>query len=550
MKVKETIMAGFESALEAAGYAGRVPLVLERPKLKEHGDISTPVALSLARVARKNPMAIAEEIANAAAFPEDHVSAVDVLKPGYINLRFAHDALVMNTFDISQDENDEYGKSQYGNGEKVQVEYVSANPTGPLVVVSARAAAVGSAIVNLLREIGYDADSEYYVNDYGNQVRKLGESLRFRVRQLGDASVKPPDDLAYPGEYLKEVAKQVSETEVAEWEAQPDGALTGYGRFATDRLLETIELDLKAFGVHFNKFFRESTLYPDRIKAARKLVEEEGHAYSEGGALYFRTTSFGDEKDRVLVKSDGNPTYFLADIAYHRDKRERDYKWILDLLGPDHHGHVPRMKAAASVIGVHEDWFNVMLVGWVRLVEGGKPVSMSKRAGEFISLRDLIEDVSPDVAKYFFLMRRAHTPLDFDLDLARKQSDENPVYYVQYAHARIASVERFARQKDYEIGEDGAIDHRKLEAPEERDLMVHLLYFPYVVEGAAISREPHRLTEYARELAALFHQFYHKHRVVTDDQGTRTSRMYLVGATKRVLKKTLHLLGVDAPESM
>ncbi|MCZ6765541.1 MAG: arginine--tRNA ligase, partial [bacterium] len=267
------------------------------------------------------------------------------------------------------------------------------------------------------------------------------------------------------------------------------------------------------------------------------------------GALYLRTTDFGDEKDRVLVKSDGAPTYFLGDIAYHRTKLNRGFDWILDLLGPDHHGHIPRMKAASSVLGAKPSWFGAMGIGWVRLLEGDKPVSMSKRAGDIIKMVDLIDDVGRDVAKYFFLMRRANAPLDFDLELARKQSDENPVYYVQYAHARISSVIRFARDKDFQKS-DGSTAVRDLSSPEERELMLQLLYYPYEVEGAALAREPHRLTVYARDLATLFHQFYHKHRIVTDDVDLSSSRMYLVDATRQVLKNTLSLLGVSAPSSM
>ena len=549
MGFKEIIETCFAVAVESAGFScADVKLVLEKPRLKEHGDIGTPIALSLARVFKKSPVEIAERIAARTEFPADTVASVDVAKPGYINLRLAEGVLLENLREI-QKRQDAYGNSELGRGEKCQVEYISANPTGPLVVVSARAAAVGSAIVNLLRAVGYRAESEYYVNDHGNQVEALGKSLRFRVRERV-GKLDPGEEIgAYPGEYLKTLAAGVPEETAGEWERDAAGAIAGYGTCATEAMLETIRRDLDLFGVHFDNFFRESSLHPDGVVEARRIIEEKGYAFEQDGALHFRTTLLGDDKDRVMVKSDGKATYFLGDIAYHLTKLRRGYKWIIDILGPDHHGHIPRMKAAATALGAGGTWFQALLVGWVRLMEGEKPISMSKRAGEFVTMSDLVGDVGSDVAKYFFLMRRADSPLDFDLQLARRQSDENPVYYVQYAHARIASVTRFAGERG--LGEPrGDADLTVLSSPEERDLMVHLLFFPYVVEGAALSREPHRLTIYAKELATLFHQFYHAHRIVTEDLKVSTGRLYLAEATMHVLRNTLGLLGVSAPRSM
>jgi arginyl-tRNA synthetase len=549
MGFKEDIYRALDAAVKSAGYAtDEVRLVLEKPRFKEHGDICTPIALSLAKVFKKSPMEIAVGIAGAAGFPEGTVASIDVAKPGYVNLRFAPPVLMDNLADII-DRGEEYGSSDLGKGKKCQVEYVSANPTGPLVIVSARAAAVGSAIVNLYRHIGFDAEGEYYVNDYGNQVDALGRSLQYRYREKA-GTLDPGEEMGdYPGEYLKTIAERITPEQALEWDKHDDGGVSRYGAFATEELLGSIKADLEYFGVHFDNFFRESTLHPERVENARRLIEEKGFSLEKDGALYLETTRFGDEKDRVLVKSDGKPTYFLGDIAYHMTKFERGYDWVVDLLGPDHHGHIPRMAAAARVIGAGESWFQSLVVGWVRLTEGKKPISMSKRAGEFITMRELIDDVGSDVAKYFFLMRRTNTPLDFDLELARKQSDENPVYYVQYAHARIASVTRFAGEKG--VGRNsGAPDPGLLESDEERDLMVHLMYFPYEVEGAALSREPHRLTTYAKDLATLFHQFYHAHRIVTDDEDVSAARLYLAEATMQVLRNTLHLLGVSAPHSM
>jgi arginyl-tRNA synthetase len=320
------------------------------------------------------------------------------------------------------------------------------------------------------------------------------------------------------------------------------------GRRAANRLLASIRQDLGAYGARFDAFFGESTMHPDGVEAVKRRLIASGHTYEQDGALFFRSTDFGDDKDRVIQKSDGEPTYFLADIAYHATKLDRGFHRAIGLLGPDHHGHVPRMQAAMAALGAPGDWLEIIMVGWVRLLEDGKPVSMSKRAGEFITMHDLMEDVGVDVAKYFFLMRRANSPLDFDLTLARKQSDENPVYYVQYAHARIASVVRFAEERG--VPASANTNLAKLEAPEERLLMLHLLHFPGVVAGAAEAREPHRLTTYAQELATAFHQFYHACRIVGDDPEVSAARLELARATRIVLKNTLQLLGVSAPSSM
>ncbi|MDH3217206.1 MAG: arginine--tRNA ligase [Candidatus Krumholzibacteria bacterium] len=549
MRFREVIGHRLKDALHRCGYVtDDVPLVLERPRLKEHGDIATPIALSLAKVLKKSPMEIAERVARELDFAQDEVSKIEVAKPGYLNLRVAHDQLLRNVRECRV-EGDAYGATDIGKGARCQIEYVSANPTGPLVVVSARAAAVGSVIVNLLRSIGFAAEGEYYVNDCGNQVQALGKSLRFRLRERLGHLGAGEEIGAYPGDYLKAVAARVTASQAAGWDADNGTATAGYGDFATEHLLAVIKEDLRLFGVKFDNFFRESTLHPHTVEEARRIIEDNGHAYSDSGALYFRTTTFGDEKDRVLVKSDGNPTYFLGDIAYHLDKYRRGYKWVVDILGPDHHGHIPRMQAASSVLAGDKNWLKTLIVGWVRLLEGDRPLSMSKRSGEIITMRELIEDVGADVAKYLFLMRRSNTPLDFDLELARKQSDENPVYYVQYAHARIANVIRFAKTK-LQKKQIESIDLSRLDSPEERDLMVQLLFFPSEVEAAALSFEPHRLTTYARELATLFHRFYHEHRIVTDDQEMSNARLYLVEATKQVLSNVLRLTGVDAPNSM
>jgi arginyl-tRNA synthetase len=544
--VREEIKRAVEDALASLGMdAPGVDVVLERPREASHGDVSTPVAMGLAKMLRRNPFQIAEQIASALSVSSDIVASVEVLKPGFINFRIADAALRTNLLEVIRAGHG-YGSSGAGGGERVLVEYVSANPTGPLVVVSARAAAVGSAIVNLLRFTGFQVESEYYVNDYGGQVAALGASFRYRLRErLGQ--LEPGEQIgAYPGEYLEDIAAAVPE-DVARRIVEAESTETA--RYAIEAILAEIGEDLGEFGVVFDNRFLESSLHPQAVSDAHDLFVQSGSTYEDGGAVYFRSSDLGDDKDRVLVKSDGQPTYFLADIAYHRDKFDRGFEHAIDLLGPDHHGHVARMEAAMSVLGAKPGWLEVLIVGWVRLLEDGKPAGMSKRKGEFVTLRELVQDVGVDVAKYFFLMRRSNSPLDFDLTLARKQSDENPVYYVQYAHARISSVIRFAREQGLHYDAD-EVDLTLLTTDAERLLMLHLLYFPHVVEGSALSKEPHRLTAYAQELATSFHQFYHECRIVSEDATLSSARLLLADATRQVLKNTLTLLGVSAPASM
>jgi arginyl-tRNA synthetase len=548
LKIRDAIRGAVGEALASLGWADAgTGVVLERPREAAHGDMSTPVAMTLARTLRRNPMQIAEELAAKIVLPAGVVDSVAVLPPGFVNFRFALGALRETVADAAARQ-ERYGAAATLGGERVQVEYVSANPTGPLVLVSARAAAVGFALTNLLRFQGCDAEGEYYVNDFGKQIEALGESLRHRLRERLGLTGPTEEIGAYPGAYVAEIAQGVDEATARRWvEGRESGA--ALGRHAADRLLERIAADLASYGVRFDHFFRESSLHPEAADAIVHRVRDAGVTYERDGALYFRSTAYGDDKDRVLVKSNGEKTYFLSDVAYHATKLERGFTRAIGLMGPDHHGHVARMQAAVSVLGAGADWLEIMMVGWVRLMEDGAQISMSKRAGEFITMRELVDDVGADVAKYFFLMRRANTPLDFDLTLARKHSDENPVFYVQYAHARISSVIRFALEKGHGQA-SGEADLSRLDRDEERALMLHIAYFPLVAEGAAAAREPHRLTSYAQELATAFHQFYHECRIVTDDKALTAARLRLAEATMHVLRNALSLLGVSAPSSM
>ena len=548
---RDRVTGALRSALSAAGLDPEEHEIhLEQPNDPAHGDLSCNIALVSAKTAGRRPRDLAQQITGNMSFDESFMERVDIAGPGFINFTFSKSYLWNQVAEINRLK-EEFGNSDLGKGEKVQIEFVSANPTGPLVIVSARAAAVGSALVNVLRKTGYEVEAEYYVNDAGTQVGKLGRSLMARFQQLRGEKVDFPEE-GYPGEYLIDIAKEIDPVDADGWLALPEeGSVSAFGSFAIERITGSIREDLDRFGVHFDLFFNESELHGEGGDIARTLGElsERGVVYEDEGALWFRSSDFGDEKDRVLVRSDGTPTYFLADAAYHRNKLKRGFSRVIDIWGPDHHGHIKRLHAASTVLGASAEWLEVLIVQWVRLVEDGKQVSMSKRGGEFVSLRDLIDDVGVDAAKYFFLMRRTNAHLDFNLTLARKTSDENPVYYVQYAHARISSVISYARDEGVDFPEDtNCIE--LLEEPEEIDLMRILVVFPQLVEGAALMREPHRLTTYAQQLAASFHHFYHICRIVSNDVRLSEARLLLAEATRTVLAESLRILGVSAPEKM
>jgi len=547
----ETVRRAIAAACGSAGVpVDKNKIQIERPDDPAHGDLSSNIALVMGKELKRKPRELAGEIAGRISLDKNFVERIDVAGPGFINLSFSHRYITDQVIEIVK-LGERYGGSDLGGGRKLQVEFVSANPTGPLVIVSARAAAIGSALVNILRKVGYDVQAEYYVNDAGTQVARLGASLFTRFRQRFGEQVPFPED-GYPGEYLVDIAKEIPEERGRAWLALPEAeCIAEFGRFALDRIMERIGTDLEHFGVQYDNFFRESELYAadGQVWKALDMLKEAGVVYDEDGALWFRSAELGDEKDRVLVRSDGSPTYFLADAAYHLNKLRRGFTQVIDLWGPDHHGHIQRLQSASSVLGAPPGWLEVLIVQWVRLVEEGKVVSMSKRGGEFVALRDLVEDVGADAAKFFFLMRKTSAHLDFNLTLARKESDENPVYYVQYAHARIASVITYARKEGVDFpGDTSCVE--LLTEPEEIDLMRKLVIFPELIRGAALTREPHFLTAYAQQLAASFHHFYHICRIVSQNKRLSEARLMLAEATRTVLAESLRVLGISAPEKM
>ena len=565
-----TLADGLAAALKAIGLDSpeRIArLELAVPRDPAHGDWTTNLALPLARELKRPPRALAEALA--AAFPRDPslFSAVEVAGPGFLNFHYS-DAFLAGLPSRIAGDGDRFGRSALAPRERWLVEYVSANPTGPLNVVNARAAAVGAALVRLLEATGQEAEGEFYVNDAGRQVELLGESVAARfAERIGVPRPFPAD--GYQGAYLRDLAGALPEAEARAALGRED--LAWFRDQALERVIAWQRDDLRAYGVEFARWFRESSLHAadavgDTLRAleARGVVyravvpetgaddaeRDEDAAAARGEAVWLRSSRFGDEKDRVLVRANGVPTYLLPDIAYHRDKHARGFRHAIDIWGPDHHGHIGRMQAALAALGHPAGFLEVLIAQQVNLMSGGQPVKMSKRAGEFITLRDLMDEVGADCAKFFFLMRSTSAHLDFDLDLARQQNDENPAYYVQYAHARIASLLRFAAEKGLSPATAGPLPDDELATPEVRTLIRKLAAWPEVVRGAAAAREPHRIPTYLIETAAEFHRFYHACRVVTEDRERSRARLLLSDAARQVIANGLVLLGVQAPERM
>jgi arginyl-tRNA synthetase len=556
---------GLKRAIAKCGFDvadARIELAI--PREPAHGDWTTNLAMTLAKPLGQPPRRIAEALAREFPLDSGTFAPPEVAGPGFLNFRYTPAFLEGLPARIAR-EADRFGESGFGGGERVLVEYVSANPTGPLNVVSARAGAVGAALVRLLRATGHAAEGEFYVNDAGLQVELLGASLAARfAERIGAASEFPEN--GYKGAYLHDLAAELPEPEARA--ALAAGETRWFRDQALTRIVAWQQRDLADYGAEFARWFRESSLHESgAVMEALAALEargvtyratkpetdtsgapEEAEAEETGGAeaTFLRTSAFGDDKDRVVRKSDGSPAYLLPDIAYHRDKRARGFRRAIDLWGPDHHGYVSRMKAAMQALGLEADFLEVLIVQQVNLLSGGQPVKMSKRAGEFISLRELMDEVGSDCAKFFFLLRSTGAHLDFDLDLAKRQNDENPAYYVQYAHARISALLRFAAER----GLDAAAGSVPLAAPEEAALVRKLATFPEVVRGAAAAREPHRIPTFLMETAAEFHRFYHACRVVGDDAAESRARLLLAAATRHVLRNGLALLGVSAPERM
>jgi len=542
----ETIRTALAQAASRLG-APDVEVALERPRDPTHGDLATNLALTLAKTLGQKPRAIAERLVATVELPQGLVRKTEIAGPGFINFFLAGEQVVGVLPSITAAGKD-YGKSDVGRKAKVNVEFVSANPTGPLHVGHGRGAALGDGIAALLEWTGWSVTREFYVNDAGMQIDKLARSLWARVQQQAGRAGAIPEG-GYHGEYLSELAATILNKEGKRFADLPEeeGIRRSREIGVSAQRAEQDE-DLRQFGVRFDVVSRESAIYERRlIDATLKELAAKGHTFEADGALWLRTTALGDDKDRVLKKSDGTFTYLVPDVAYHRDKHERGFVKAIDVWGADHHGYIPRMRAALQALGYPDDFFHVEIVQLVRVLRGGEEVRFSKRSGEFVSLRDLFEETGVDAARYFFLMKRGDSQFVFDVDLAKSQTEENPVFYVQMAHARMSGIFRVAARDAAGVRADG-VDLSVLNQPEELELVKELAEFPDVVRRAAAAYEPHRITGFLEGLARIAHAWYHKYRVLGEPQ--EAARLVLARAVQQVLANGLSLLGIRAPERM
>ncbi len=524
---------------------------IEAPRHEAHGDISTNFAMVSASSQKMAPRKIAEAVISCMD-PASVIEKTEIAGPGFINFFLASRAWYP-TLDRIVKEDDRFGCSDFGAGKKVQVEFVSANPTGPLHVGHARGAAVGDAVANILSFAGFEVQREYYINDSGRQIRTLGLSVWLRLCQQLGREVEFPTD-CYQGDYIKEIAadlhgrmgQELAEKDEAE-------AVSTCAKFAANVILEGIRADLVDFGVEYDQWFSEESLYASgRVQRAIEDFTARDVIYEKDGAQWFRTERYGDEKDRVVVRNNGITTYFASDIAYHMEKFDRGFDRVIDVWGADHHGYINRINAAIDASGRHSDQFNVILVQLVNLLRNGQPVAMSSRSGEFVTLKDIVDEVGKDAARFLFLSRSYDSGLDFDLEVAKQKTSENPVYYVQYVHARIAGIlMKAAAEKVLNDDEHPWAGNKELLVePEEIKLLKILAAFPETVEKSAATLHPHVIFTYLMELASAFHGYYNRHKVITPDRELSRSRIFLVFAVKAVIRNGLQLLGVSAPERM
>ena len=555
MRLKKIIRELITASVETARTAGQLTFDtlpafdVEAPRQAGHGDLATNLALILAKQAKLPPRKVAEAIIKNLAAPSGMLAKVEIAGPGFINF-FIADAFWYQVITEIHRLGPAYGDSDLGAGQKIQVEFVSANPTGPLHIGHGRGAALGDALANLLAATGHEVVREYYINDVGNQIFTLGKSLYFRLKELQGEKIAFPED-GYQGDYMKELARDYLAAGGAPPPAEPhEDALKTLGRYAGDVILAGIRQDLDDFGVGFDTWFSETELYRQGlVDQSFARLKEQDYLYEADGALWFRATAFGDEKDRVVRRSNEAFTYFASDIAYHLYKFQQGYDQVVDIWGADHHGYVPRLQAAVQALGF-DGRLKVILVQLVSLLRAGEPVAMTTRGGTFVTLREVIDEVGKDAARFIFLTRRPDAQLEFDLEVAKQQSSDNPVYYVQYAHARLASVFRQAEAQALNLTESDSALFPLLTAPEELTILKMLANYPELVESAARNLEPHRITYYLTELAAQLHSYYYKHRFISEDANLSRARLWLVRGVKTVLAHGLQILGVEAPETM
>jgi arginyl-tRNA synthetase len=551
-KVQALLKEEIKQAVLAAGLAeeAQIPeVILETPKDKTHGDYATNMAMQLARVAKKAPRAIADDIVAHVNKERGSIDKIEIAGPGFINFHM-NNSYLLELIPAVLSAGDEYGKTNTGNGKKVQNEFVSANPTGSLHLGHARGAAVGDTMCNILAKAGYDISREYYINDAGNQIHNLATSIEARYFQALGLEKEMPED-GYHGKDIigfgEDLAKEHGDKFI---HADDEERYEFFRAYGLKRELEKLKKDLGDFGVNFDVWYSETSLYETgKVKDVLKKLQETGETYEQDGALWFRSTAYGDDKDRVLIKSDGSYTYLTPDIAYHQDKLDRGFEQLINIWGADHHGYIPRMKAAIQALGYNKEQLHVQIIQMVNLFQNGEKVKMSKRTGKAVTLRELMEEVGVDAMRYFFAMRSSDSHLDFDMDLAVSKSNENPVYYVQYAHARICSILR--QGEELGLSYDGEIDLSVISSEKEMELLKKVGELPQVVAEAAEKLMPHRITNYAFELAATLHSFYNAEKVLDESNKEKSqARLALVKSVQITLQSTLKLIGVSAPERM
>ncbi len=524
------------------------PVLLEPPKQREFGDLSSNVAMLWAKSAKRPPRMLAEAILKNIDDADGILARKEIAGPGFLNFTFAPKFYFQQLRAIDAGKNLQL---DLGHGQKVQVEFASVNPTGPLHVGHGRVAVIGDVLARLHEATGFNVEREYYVNDAGNQMENLGLSLYARYREAFGEQVDFPEG-GYPGDYVKEMAAEVKSRDGDKYlRADKENAVTFFRQYGGDSLLNIIRGQLGKFDIRFDSYFSEKAMR-ERSEVAESMERLRGLGllYSQDGAEWYRSTQFGDDKDRTVIKSDGELTYFAADIAYHRNKFERKFTKLINVWGADHHGYVPRLKAAMQGLGYDANQLQVVLVQMVQLNRGGEPVRMGKRTGEFVSLEEVLEEVGRDAARFFFLMRKSDSHLDFDLELAKKQSSDNPVFYVQYAHARVASIFEQAAKSGIALGTHDSVSVERLELAEELELVRRMIQFNDVVEESVRELEPHRLVFYLLELAGEFHRYYNRYRVVSDDKELSRARLLLLENVQKTIRRGLEILGVSAPLKM
>ncbi|ADV04834.1 TPA: arginine--tRNA ligase [Staphylococcus pseudintermedius] len=547
-QVKQTLIQEIEKSIQQANIVESIPEIkIEIPKDTKNGDYATNIAMVLTKLAKRNPREIAQLIVDHLDTEAAHVKKIDIAGPGFIN--FYLDSSYLNAvIDQALELDTQFGRVAESKNKKILVEYVSANPTGDLHIGHARNAAVGDTLCNILDAAGYDVTREYYINDAGNQITNLAKSIEARYLQhLGQKAEMPAD--GYHGQDIKNIGADLAKKQPNLMDLSDDERLKTFRQLGVDYEMAKLKQDLADFNIHFDNWFSETSLYEKgEIKAVLERMKENGYTYEQDGATWLRTTDFKDDKDRVLIKKDGTYTYFLPDIAYHYDKFQRGNDNLINLFGADHHGYINRLKASLETFGVDSDRLEIQIMQMVRLMQDGEEVKMSKRTGNAITLREIMDEVGIDAARYFLTMRSADTHFDFDMALAKEQSQDNPVYYAQYAHARICSILRQAEAQGYQV-EKGA-DYQTITNDKAIELLKKVAEFEPMIEGAAEARAPHRVTNYIQDLAAHFHKFYNAEKVLTEDQAKTKAHLALIDAVRITLRNALQLVGVTAPEQM